>query len=234
MVGRGAVLDLADPGEMSSTHGGNPVCAAAALACLDVLEQEELVAASATVGERVLEQFQALAEEFPQRIWSAHGRGLFISVNFVRPGSDDPDVEFVHALISEVVRRGVLMFTTGRGYMPSNIGEVPLIQPIWAGPAPSIYQAVENPQIADLIAWKPSDPDLWSYRVGSPGAVLGAENLENAHLEDWPISLATTPLAWLQGDCRGAVLLEHCEACWTNGRLAENEAALRAWWGEAA
>ncbi|MGD0012756.1 MAG: aminotransferase class III-fold pyridoxal phosphate-dependent enzyme [Terriglobia bacterium] len=41
-MGRERVMELADPGEMSSTFGGNPVCAAAALATLDVIEQEPL------------------------------------------------------------------------------------------------------------------------------------------------------------------------------------------------
>ena len=113
----------------------------------------------------------------------------------------------------------------GRCYTPSPAGDVMLIQPVWAGPAPSIYQAVEHPVIFDLIAWHPDNPTLWHYRIGDPGGVLGADLLDLAHAEDLPISFATTPLIWLQGNCRGAVLLDVCEAHWSGLRLDERSAA---------
>ena len=121
--------------------------------------------------------------------------------------------------------------TTGRLYLPGNAGDVVIIMPVWAGAAPSIYQAVEDPQLADLIAWRPEEPRRWYYRLGASGAVLGADNLELAHSEGWPITFELTPLAWLLANCRGAVLLEVCEAHWR----AENEVVagdhVVSWWG---
>ena len=119
----------------------------------------------------------------------------------------------------------------GRCYTPSNAGDVMVIQPIWAGPAPSIYFAVEHPVIFDLIAWHPDRPTLWHYRIGDPGAVLGADNLDLAHTEELPISFATTPLDWLRGDCRGAVLLELCATYWRAVAEADKDAATAEWWG---
>ena len=121
--------------------------------------------------------------------------------------------------------------TTGRLYMPSDAGDVAIIQPVWVGPAPSIYQAVEHPRLADLLAWHPEEPTRWWYRLGTPGIALGADNLGLAHSEGWPISFATTPLAWLLGNCRGAVLLEVCEAHWRDLDEAVAGAAAAAWWG---
>jgi hypothetical protein len=106
-----------------------------------------------------------------------------------------------------------------------------VIQPVWAGPAPSIYQAVEHPVLADLIAWHPEEPTRWWYRIRDPGAVLGADNLELAHCEHLPISFATTPLDWLRGDCRGAVLLDLCWSHWRAEDEADAAAATTAWWG---
>ncbi len=100
-----------------------------------------------------------------------------------------------------------------------------LIQPVWAGPAPSIFQAVEHPVLFDLIAWHIEEPTQWWYRIGDPGGVLGADLLDLAHAEDLPISFATTPLDWLRGDCRGAVLLDVCEAHWRGLRGDERDAA---------
>ncbi len=121
--------------------------------------------------------------------------------------------------------------TTGRLYMPSNAGDVAFIQPVWAGPAPSIYQAVEDPLLDDLLAWRLEEPTRWHYRLGTPGTVLGADNLDLAHSEGWPITFELSPLAWLLADCRGAVLLELCEAHWRAGDEAGEGARAAAWWG---
>ena len=119
----------------------------------------------------------------------------------------------------------------GRCYAPSDAGDVMVIMPAWAGPAPSIFQAVERPTLFDLIAFRPEEPTLWYYRIGDPGAVLGADNLDLAHAEELPISFATTPLDWLRGDCRGAVLLDLCSEHWRAAHDAERDAATAAWWG---
>ena len=121
--------------------------------------------------------------------------------------------------------------TAGWVYTPSDAGDVAIIQPVWAGPAPSIYQGVENPLLADLIAWRPEEPTRWSYRRGDREAVLGADNLDLAHTEGWPICFATTPLDWLRGNCHGAVLLELCEARWRAEDEADAAAATAEWWG---
>ncbi len=117
VIGRSDVLDLPLPGEMSSTHGGNPVCAAAALANLQVLEDERLIDAGARTGAAVMDRLRSLQREFPQSIRAVQGVGLFVSVHLRRPGTDEPDVELADEVAQAAVRRGVLMFTTGRGYL---------------------------------------------------------------------------------------------------------------------
>ena len=121
--------------------------------------------------------------------------------------------------------------TTGRLYQHDDAGDVAIIMPVWAGPAPSIYEPVEHPQLADLLAWHPDNPTRWHYRLGTPGAVLGSDNLDLAHSEGWPITFELTPLAWLRGNCRGAVLLEVCESHWRAEDDAEEDAASSTWWG---
>ena len=124
--------------------------------------------------------------------------------------------------------------TVGRLWTPSPTGRPAFVLPVWDGPAPSIYCGVEDPLLADLIVWRPDAPARWWYRLGEIDVDLGAENLDLAHTEGWPISLHLTPLDWLRADCRGTVLLDHCEARWAGSRLREAEAELRAWWGDAA
>jgi 4-aminobutyrate aminotransferase/diaminobutyrate-pyruvate transaminase/4-aminobutyrate aminotransferase/(S)-3-amino-2-methylpropionate transaminase len=117
VVGPRRVLDLAPPGEMSSTHSGNPVSAAAALANLQAIEQDELVEASQRTGEIVLAALRDLQQQHPQRIHSVQGKGLFISMHLVKPRSAEPDVALADAVAMEAVRRGVMMFVTGGGFL---------------------------------------------------------------------------------------------------------------------
>ena len=121
--------------------------------------------------------------------------------------------------------------TAGRLFMSSDAGDVALIQPVWGGPAPSIYQGVEDPMLADLIAWRPQEPTRWAYRYGDCQAILGADNLEIAHTEGWPITFELTPLDWLRANCHGAVLLEICESRWRDEDEADAADATAKWWG---
>ena len=117
VIGPRWLMDQPAPGDMSSTHGGNPVCAAAALANLEVIEDEKLVEASARTGQLVLEELQQLQNENPQHLLSIHGLGLYISAHFIRPDGGGPDIVLADAIVHEAVRRGVMMFVTGRGFL---------------------------------------------------------------------------------------------------------------------
>jgi 4-aminobutyrate aminotransferase-like enzyme len=109
------LMDLPPPGEMSTTHGGNPLCARASLANLEVIEEERLVEAAARTGARVLEELAKLELELPAIVHSVHGKGLFITVHLNRPETVEPDIALADAVAEEAVRRGVMLFTTGRG-----------------------------------------------------------------------------------------------------------------------
>ncbi|MHB9071624.1 MAG: aspartate aminotransferase family protein [Sedimentisphaerales bacterium] len=117
VIGPKWLMDQPAPGEMSSTHGGNPICAAAALACLGVLEEENLIEMSAKTGDLILGQLQRLQLDFPQHFFSIHGKGLFISVHLKKATESVPDIELADAIVYEAIRRGVLMFPTGRGFL---------------------------------------------------------------------------------------------------------------------
>ncbi len=124
--------------------------------------------------------------------------------------------------------------TTGRLWVSEPTGMPAFILSVWDGPAPSIYQAVVNPVLIDMIAWRPDDPARWWYRQGDVDVDLGDGHLDLAHTEGWPITFEPTPLDWLRAGCRGACLLGYCEARWAGPRLREADVALRTWWGVAA
>ncbi len=71
-------------GQLGTTFGGNHLACAAALAVLDVMEQEDLVENTAQVGRYLMEQLQALAEVTPA-ITEVRGEGLMIGIEFAEP-----------------------------------------------------------------------------------------------------------------------------------------------------
>lgn len=117
VIARNEIMDLASPGEMSSTFGGNPVCAAAALACLDILSKERLVERSAALGEELGEALERLALRYRPFVSTHNGRGLFYSVHLQDPDTGEPLSEAADEIVLSCLRRGVLMFLTGRGFL---------------------------------------------------------------------------------------------------------------------
>src|ERR1700733_8965955 len=70
------------PGSHASTFGGNPVCIAAALATLDIIEREGIKKA-ATVGEKMLERLRPWVAKHPT-VGEVRGRGLMIGIEIVK------------------------------------------------------------------------------------------------------------------------------------------------------
>ena len=110
VAGRPDVMDLYDPGTMTSTHTGNPVCCAATLASIETILEENLVENAAQMGKILHEELQALAKQFPQ-IGCVHGKGLVAGVSCVLPGTKEPDGDLAFEAVYRSVTKGVLMFS---------------------------------------------------------------------------------------------------------------------------
>lgn len=117
VIGRNEILDLAAPGEMSSTFGGNPVCAAAALANLEVLEDENLIQRSEILGLQLRKMLVPIAEKHAPYIRWIAGKGLFYSIHMKDPLTGEPLATLCDEIAMECVRRGVMLFVTGRGFI---------------------------------------------------------------------------------------------------------------------
>jgi len=101
-------------GAHGSTFGGNPVCCAAALATLDVVERD-LLENARLVGTRLLDGVRALADRHAV-IGDVRGLGLMIGIEFVQHrASREPDPDFVHDLVQRAFARGLLLLGCGRG-----------------------------------------------------------------------------------------------------------------------
>jgi 4-aminobutyrate aminotransferase / (S)-3-amino-2-methylpropionate transaminase / 5-aminovalerate transaminase len=110
VVGREKVMDLYGPNEMTSTHSGNPVCCAAALASIEVIEEEKLIENAAKVGLILQKHVQQIKSEFSESIGFAPGAGLVAGLLMVKKGGKDPDYELAWDVINLCFHKGLLMF----------------------------------------------------------------------------------------------------------------------------
>ena len=76
-IATGATADLLTPGLHGSTFGGNPVCAAAALAVLRVLADEDLIARADLLGKRLADGIESLGHPLVDHV---RGRGLLRAI----------------------------------------------------------------------------------------------------------------------------------------------------------
>ena len=111
VIGRSDVMDLYPPGAMTSTHTGNPVCAAAVLANLRVLREEGLVEHARQMGEILVPEMVRISRRFPQHIGAVHGRGLVASLHIIKPGGIEPDAATASAIVRRSIEKGLMLFS---------------------------------------------------------------------------------------------------------------------------
>jgi 4-aminobutyrate aminotransferase/(S)-3-amino-2-methylpropionate transaminase len=110
VVGTEELMDLYGPGEMTSTHSANPVCAAAALANIEVILEENLVAHAARLEPILLNSGKRIMAESKGCVGRADGAGLVMALQFVRRGTTEPDPETAFEVVKRCVERGVMLF----------------------------------------------------------------------------------------------------------------------------
>ena len=93
------VMQVFHPGDHGNTFGGSPLAAAVAMAALDVLEDEQLVARSATEGAWLLRELQRIASPV---VSDVRGRGLFIGIEV------DPARATARQVVDALLARGIL------------------------------------------------------------------------------------------------------------------------------
>src|SRR5437764_3113941 len=110
VAGRPDVMDLHPAGSMTSTHTGNPICCAAALASIDLVVKENLAGNARRMGDILHAKLGALKSRFPH-IGSVDGLGLVAGVACVVPGKKDPDGDLAFEVVERCVEKGVRMFS---------------------------------------------------------------------------------------------------------------------------
>ena len=113
VTGRADVMDVPDLGGLGGTYGGNPLACAAALAVLDVMEEEKLVARAEWIGEIVHKRLRDWQKRFSW-IGDVRGRGAMQAIEIVdSPHSMLPDARRTAAIQRAALTRGVAVLTAG-------------------------------------------------------------------------------------------------------------------------
>ncbi|MBI3880657.1 MAG: aspartate aminotransferase family protein [Verrucomicrobia bacterium] len=111
VIGRAEIMDQFPPGSMTSTHTGNPVCAAAALASVKKIIGQKLTENAAALEPVLLAGLKKIQAKHPQVIGHVTARGLVGGMQAVKPGTKEPDHDLAHAIIERCVWKGLLLFS---------------------------------------------------------------------------------------------------------------------------
>jgi 4-aminobutyrate aminotransferase/(S)-3-amino-2-methylpropionate transaminase len=118
VVGRAAIMDVAEPGGLGGTYAGNPVSCAAALAVLDVFEKENLVHRSNVIGDRL----KARIRRFSERndlvpIAEVRGPGAMVAFDIVgHRGGHEPDPATTRLVIQRAYQNGLILLSCGTSF----------------------------------------------------------------------------------------------------------------------
>ncbi|WP_029145820.1 4-aminobutyrate--2-oxoglutarate transaminase [Microbacterium luticocti] len=112
VTGRAEIMDASHSGGLGGTYGGNPIACAAALAAIDVFENEGLAARAAHIGEILLGRLHEMQAADP-RVGDVRGRGAMVAAEFVDPTTGEPDAALASAIAKECIAQGVIVLTCG-------------------------------------------------------------------------------------------------------------------------
>ena len=115
VIGRADVMDSLAPGGLGGTYGGNPVACAAALAAIEAIDGEGLLARSTALGETFRARFAEIgARTAPYRMWDIRGLGAMLAVEFVTDfDTAKPDAAFTKSVITHALKRGLILLACG-------------------------------------------------------------------------------------------------------------------------
>ena len=114
VIGRASLMDLVEPGGLGGTYGGSPIGCAAALAVLEIIEDEQLLARSATIGARVrtrIEEWRARNDL--ESISEPRGLGGMIGFDIIDPASEAPRVNGAKLICSRALEAGLVLLSCG-------------------------------------------------------------------------------------------------------------------------
>lgn len=113
VIGRKEIMDAADPGELGGTYSGSPLGCKAALAVLDIIEEEGLNQRGEEIGKIVMDKFKVFYDKF-DCIGDVRGLGAMCAIEIVKNRkTKEPAKDLTNQIIKEANKRGLLIFSAG-------------------------------------------------------------------------------------------------------------------------
>jgi len=110
VIGRPDVMDLYGPNKMTSTHTGNPVCCAAALANINYMIDNGLIERSASMGEILEKRLDEIVVKYQEYIGNCEGKGLVKAIVFVKKETKEIAPDLAHDIVRISIEKGLLFF----------------------------------------------------------------------------------------------------------------------------
>jgi 4-aminobutyrate aminotransferase/(S)-3-amino-2-methylpropionate transaminase len=113
VIGRAEIMDAPGDSAIGGTYIGNPVAQAAALAVLDVLEEEGLVERAAQIGDTIRERMESWQQRW-DAVGDVRGLGAMLAIELVRDrATKEPAPELASAIVDAAAARGLLLLKSG-------------------------------------------------------------------------------------------------------------------------
>lgn len=112
VIGRSDLMDSAHIGGIGGTFGGNPVACAAALAVLEVMDDEQLPERANEIGKKVRSKVESLKDQCPW-IGGVRGLGAMIGVIIIDPETGAPDKKRTSRIHKYALEHGLVMIPAG-------------------------------------------------------------------------------------------------------------------------
>jgi 4-aminobutyrate aminotransferase/(S)-3-amino-2-methylpropionate transaminase len=113
VLGKAEIMDAPGDSAIGGTYVGNPVAQAAALAVLDVIEDEGVCERAVHIGETIRARMESWQERWP-RIGDVRGLGAMLAIELVSdPATKEPDADTASAVVEAAAERGLLLLKSG-------------------------------------------------------------------------------------------------------------------------
>jgi 4-aminobutyrate aminotransferase/(S)-3-amino-2-methylpropionate transaminase len=113
VLGKAEIMDAPGDSAIGGTYVGNPVAQAAALAVLDVFEEEGLLERAGAIGETIHARMTTWQERW-RAIGDVRGLGAMLALELVRDrGTKEPAPELATAVVEAAAARGLLLLKSG-------------------------------------------------------------------------------------------------------------------------
>jgi len=111
VLGNSEFMDIYGPGEMTSTHSGNPLVCRAALKSLELIVGEDLPGRSAKMGEIFHRELNKIKDANSDVIGAVNGKGLLAGILFTKANTKEPDGALAMKVVEKCVQKGLMVYS---------------------------------------------------------------------------------------------------------------------------